>query len=78
MRRNIYQNFKVFRHCNIQKYIYAQTIKESTCNAGDPGSIPGSGRSLGEGRPLQCFCLQNAVDRGACQAVGSQRAGHTE
>ena len=78
MRRNIYQNFKVFRHCDIQKYIYAQTIKESTGNAGDPGSIPGSGRSLGEGRPLQCFCLQNAVDRGACQAVGSQRAGHTE
>ena len=30
--------------------------KESACNAGDPGSIPGSGRSTGEGRgcPLQC------------------------
>ena len=27
--------------------------KESTCNAGDPGSIPGSGRSTGEGYPLQ-------------------------
>ena len=32
--------------------------KESACNAGDPGSIPGSGRSLGEGisYPLQCPC----------------------
>ena len=31
--------------------------KESTCNAGDPGSIPGSGKSSGEGigYPLQCF-----------------------
>ena len=35
--------------------------KESTCNAGDPGSIPGSGRSPGEGHgyPLQYFCLEN-------------------
>ena len=33
--------------------------KESVCNAGDPGSIPGSGRSLGEGNgnPLQYPCL---------------------
>ena len=35
--------------------------KESICNAGDPGSISGSGRSPGEGNgyPLQCFCLEN-------------------
>ena len=40
--------------------------KESTCNAGDPGSIPGSGRSPGEesGNPLQCSCLGNPTDRG--------------
>ena len=33
--------------------------KESACNAGDPGSIPGWGRSPGEGNgnPLQYFCL---------------------
>ena len=33
--------------------------KESACNAGDPGSIPGSGRSSGEGNghPLQSSCL---------------------
>ena len=38
----------------------AQTIKESACNAGDLGSIPGSGRSPGEGNgnPLQYSCLE--------------------
>ena len=45
--------------------------KESACNAGDPGSIPGSGRSPGEGNgnPLQYFCLENPLDKGARQAV---------
>ena len=40
--------------------------KELACNAGDPGSIPGSGRSSGEGNgnPLQYSCLENSVDRG--------------
>ena len=58
----------------------AQTGKESACNAGDQGSITGSGRSPGEGndKPLQCSCLENHVDRGACQAtvcgVGKNRA----
>ena len=35
--------------------------KESTCNAGDPGSIPGWGRSSGEGHgnPLEYSCLEN-------------------
>ena len=42
-------------------------IKGSACNAGDLGSIPGSGRSPGEenGNPLQYFCLENSMDRGA-------------
>ena len=41
--------------------------KASAYNAGDPGSIPGSGRSPGEenGNPLQYSCLGNAIDRGA-------------
>ena len=41
--------------------------KESACNAGDLGSIPGSGRSPGEGNgsPLQYSCLENSMDRGA-------------
>ena len=45
--------------------------KESACNAGDPGSIPGLGRSRGEGRgyPLHCSCLENPLDRGAWWAT---------
>ena len=41
--------------------------KESTCSAGDLGSIPGLRRSPGEGNdnPLQCSGLENSVDRGA-------------
>ena len=41
--------------------------KESPCNAGDAGSIPGSGRSPGEGNgnPLQYSCLGKPIDRGA-------------
>ena len=41
--------------------------KASPYNAGDPGSIPGSGRSPGEGsvNPLQYSCLENLTDRGA-------------
>ena len=45
--------------------------KESACNTGDPGSIPGSGRSPGEGNgnPLQYSCLENFMDRGAWWAI---------
>ena len=45
--------------------------KESACNAGDQGSVPGSGRSPGEanGNPLQCSCLENPMDRGTWQAT---------
>ena len=41
--------------------------KVCACNAGDLGSIPGSGRSPGEvyGNPLQYFCLENFMNRGA-------------
>ena len=41
--------------------------KASVYNAGDPGSIPGSGSSSGEGNgnPLQYSCLENPMDRGA-------------
>ena len=45
--------------------------KKSACNAGDPGSIPGSGRLPGEGNgnPLQYSCLENPMDRGAWWAT---------
>ena len=47
-------------------------VKASACNAGDLSSIPGSGRSLGEGNgtPLQYSCLENPMDGGAwCATV---------
>ena len=45
--------------------------KESVCTVGDPGSIPRSGRSPGEGNgnPLQYSCLENSMDRGVWQAT---------
>ena len=45
--------------------------EESASNAGDPGSIPGSGRSPGEGNgnPLWYSCLENPMGRGAWQAT---------
>ena len=50
--------------------------KESVCSAGDLGSIPGSGRSPGEGKgyPLQCCGLENSVDyivHGVAKSMGS-------
>ena len=45
--------------------------KDSACSAGDPGSVPGLGRSPGEGNgyPLQYSCLENPMDRGAWRAI---------
>ena len=45
--------------------------KASVYNAGDPGSSPGLERSPGEGNgnPLQYYCLENTMDRGAWQAA---------
>ena len=45
--------------------------KESACNAGDPGLIPGLGRSpgAGNGNPLQYSCLENPMDREARWAI---------
>ena len=77
----IYNSEKLFRKTPvllINSYLLtmrgfpgASVVKESTCNAGDPGSIPGSGRSPGEGtgNPLQYFCLGNPMDRGTWQAA---------
>ena len=56
-------------------------VKNPLINAGDLGSIPGSGRSTGgkNGAPLQCFCLGNPINRGVCWATRSPwggRVGH--
>ena len=54
--------------------------KECAYQAGDSGSIPGSGRSPGEGNgnSLQYYCLENPMDRGdwQLQSMGSQRVRH--
>ena len=54
--------------------------KASAYNVGDPGSIPGSGRSHGNGNgnPLQYSCLENLMDGGLArlQSMGSQRVKH--
>ena len=60
----------------------AQVVKNPPANAGDTreaGSIPGSGRSPGEGNgnPFQYSCLENSMDRGAWWATYSPR-GHRE
>ena len=46
-------------------------VKNLATNEGDTGSIPGSGRSPGEGNgnPVQYSCLENSMDRGAWQAT---------
>ena len=49
----------------------ASNCKESACSAGDLGSIPGLGRSPGEGKgyPLQYSGLENSMDKGAWQTT---------
>ena len=54
--------------------------KASVYNAGDLGSIPGSGRFPGEGNgnPLQYFCLENLMDRGAWHPWGCKESDMTK
>ena len=65
---------------SILGFIHSSVSKESACSAGDPGSIPGWGRSPaeGNGNPLQYSCLENPMDRGAWQATvhGVARVRH--
>ena len=57
----------LFKYVHVLYMHVAQPVKKSACNTGDPGSMPGSGRSSGGGndKPLQCSCLENPTDRGA-------------
>ena len=65
---------------NSQGLLWNSVGKESACNVGDLGLIPGLGRSPGEGNgnPLQYFCLENPMDRGAWKAttMGVTRVRH--
>ena len=65
-----------FYSCNLKghfcscDFLGGSAGKEYACNAGDPGLIPGSGRSPGggHGNPFQYFCLENSIDRRVWQA----------
>ena len=76
-------SLRFFPHVTIGLFVFGDFPggsdgKESACNVGDPGWIPGSGRCSGEGTgyPLQYSCLENSMDRGAWQAT--VHGGHKE
>ena len=76
MKKNIYIYIYTHTHTHIHIYIKLSFLgglggKESACYAGDLGSIPGSGRSPGEGNgyKLQYPCLENHMEREAWQAI---------
>ena len=74
---NTHTHTHTHTHTNIHAYTHTHIFpagsdsKESAYTAGDPGLIPGSGRSPGEGNgyPLQHSCLENSMDRGAWWAA---------
>ena len=80
-----YSTVKIFHQqlgniCEGKGFPCSSVGKESACNAGDAGSIPGSGRSPGEGNgnPFQYSCLENPMNRGAWQVTihGVTRVRH--
>ena len=63
----VWQSSFLFIHCDHRRgFPGGSDGKASACNVGDPGSIPGLGRSSGEGNgnPLQYPCLENPMDGG--------------
>ena len=66
MLENVLKRIK-WKYNNQKNFPGGSDGKTSAYNAGDPGSIPGSGRSPGEGNgnPLQYSCLENPMDREA-------------
>ena len=70
--------FFFFLRCGAS--LVAQLVKKLPASAGDPGSIPGSGRSPGGGRGnlLQYSCLQNPLDRGAWRGYSPRGCAESE
>ena len=66
-----------FREFPMPSLIGGSDSKVSAYNVGDLGSIPELGRSSGEGNgnPLQYSCLENPMDGGDFETMGSQRVG---
>ena len=67
----------MYYYCYFGGFPGGSDSKESACNAGDPGMIPGLGRSPGEGNgnTLQYSCLENSMDRegpGRLESIGPQ------
>ena len=68
---SVFLNFR-FWHCReVKGFPGGSDGKDSACNAGDPGSVPGLGRSPGEGNSysLQYSCLENSMDSRAWRAA---------
>ena len=72
--------FSTHSHPPMRGFPHSSVGRESACNAGDLASIPGLGRTPGEGNsnPLQYSCLENPMDRGAWQTTvhGVARVRH--
>ena len=70
------KNEQIWGACTSQGFSGGSDSKESTCNVGDQGLIPGLGRSPGgrHDNPLQYSRLENP--HGETQSMGSQRVGH--
>ena len=69
--KGLFLNSFFFIYKSFEGFHSGSAGKLSACNAGDPGLIPGLGKSPGErkGYPLQYSCLENSMDRGAWQAT---------
>ena len=67
--------YQLETHVKYKGFSGDSASKESACNVGDLGSIPGLGRSPGEGNsyPLQYFGLENSID---CIVHGAAKFGH--
>ena len=65
------------KHRALVGFPSGSAVKNPLANAGDLSSIPGSGRSPGEGNgnSLQYSCLENSMDRGAWQTTWGHRVG---
>ena len=62
-------------YCYYWDFPGGSEVKAAACSAGDPDSIPGSGRSPGKGNgnPLQYSCLENPMEEGAWYTPGARK-----
>ena len=69
--KKIYNHSQIFQLCSLIDLCDGLDSKESACNVGNPGSIPGLGRcpEVGNVNSCQYSCLENSMDRGAWQAT---------